>query len=417
MATLVTVRTEDDVPIDQGLMLYFPGTASFTGEPVVEIHGHGGVVVMDLLLQRVLSLGARPARAGEFTERAFLNNKIDLAQAEAVADLIDSVSEASARSAVRSLSGEFSTYLRTLTEQLIELRVYIEACIDFPEEDIDFLEDDRIVGRLSAITQTLEDVRMRATQGSVLREGVSLAIAGPPNAGKSSLMNRMSGQSVAIVNERAGTTRDVLREQLVIRGIPVQLVDTAGIRSTNDTIEQEGVERALTEVATANIVLLVIDQSEGSEAARTSIVKMREALIALQGFDGDVILVLNKRDLSNDGGVTGIDLLEPFFEKVSEVRVSATTGEGLPALYDVVARCAGLNTSVEGVFMARRRHLDALNRAAAHLNEAKAQLTLSAGELLAEELRGAQACLGEITGEFTTDDLLGRIFESFCIGK
>ena len=419
-ATLAEFRGDDHAIIDQGLMLYFPGSASFTGEPVLEIHGHGGLVVMDLLLRRVLALGARPARAGEFTERAFLNDKIDLAQAEAVADLIDSVSEASARSAVRSLSGEFSACISDLTEQLIQLRVYVEAAIDFPEEEIDFLADERIVKRLDAIAILLKDVRVRATQGSVLREGITLAIVGPPNAGKSSLMNRLSGQPVAIVSAQAGTTRDVLREQLVIRGMPVQLVDTAGIRSTADDIEQEGVRRALSEVTNANVVLLVIDQSGGPEIVKGAIRGMLEELKdVLDDFDGDMILVFNKNDIaSSAGSVSGVDLISPLIERVSQVSVSVVTGNGFDALYEQIERSAGMNSTVEGVFMARRRHLDALARAAEHVMEGQAQLTMNAaGELLAEELRSAQRSLGEITGEFSSDDLLGRIFESFCIGK
>ena len=421
LATLVTFREEDGAAIDQGLILFFPGTASFTGEPVLEVHGHGGGVVMDLLLQRVLSLGARPARAGEFTERAFLNDKIDLAQAEAVADLIDSVSEASARSAVRSLSGDFSACLGDLTEQLIELRVYIEAAIDFPEEEIDFLADESIVTRLNTITSSLDNIRQRASQGAVLREGVSLAIVGPPNAGKSSLMNRLSRQDIAIVNEQAGTTRDILREQLVVQGIPIELVDTAGIRSTSDAVEREGVQRALAELARADIALLVFDQSLGQHGVISAMGDLLASIgSALETFQGVLILVMNKKDLVRvDTGWEAVQDILSICPQINErVSISAATGEGLERLFDVIAQSAGLTTTVEGVFMARRRHLVALDEASARVRAGQAQLAVNAaGELLAEELREAQRYIGEITGDFTNDDLLGRIFSSFCIGK
>ena len=421
LATLVTFREEDGAAIDQGLILFFPGTASFTGEPVLEVHGHGGVVVMDLLLQRVLSLGARPARAGEFTERAFLNDKIDLAQAEAVADLIDSVSEASARSAVRSLSGDFSACLGDLTEQLIELRVYIEAAIDFPEEEIDFLADESIVTRLNTITSSLDNIRQRTSQGAVLREGVSLAIVGPPNAGKSSLMNRLSRQDIAIVNEQAGTTRDILREQIVVHGIPIELVDTAGIRSTSDAVEREGVQRALAELARADIALLVFDHSLGQHGVISAMGDLLASIgSALETFQGVLILVMNKKDLVRvDTGWEAVQDILSMCPQINErVSISAATGEGLERLFDVIAQSAGLATTVEGVFMARRRHLVALDEAAACVRAGQAQLAVNAaGELLAEELREAQRYIGEITGDFTNDDLLGRIFSSFCIGK
>ncbi|MGD8514470.1 MAG: tRNA uridine-5-carboxymethylaminomethyl(34) synthesis GTPase MnmE [Granulosicoccaceae bacterium] len=388
-------RDADDAVIDEGLVLYFPAPHSFTGEEVLELHGHGGPVVMDALLARVCALGARPARPGEFSERAFLNDKLDLAQAEAIADLIDAGSRQAARAALRSLDGVFSNEVNRLAEAMLELRLYVEAAIDFPEEEIDFLADEKVTQRVAALQQDLAALLHRAEQGARLREGLTLVIAGAPNAGKSSLMNALAGRETAIVTEIPGTTRDVLREQIVIDGLPVHVIDTAGLREAGDVVEQEGIRRARREIERADRVLLVQDATTPP------------ATIALpEGLP--VTTVINKVDISGDHEG----------EHDGAFYLSAKTGRGIDVLIQHLKRSAGLEDAAEDSFSARRRHLDALRRAQGHVAQGKAVLEATrAGELLAEELRLAHDALGEITGKLTADDLLGAIFSSFCIGK
>jgi tRNA modification GTPase len=406
-ATLASFKDEKGDIIDDGIALYFPSPKSFTGEDVLELQGHGGPVVMDLLLQRVVRAGARIALPGEFSERAFLNDKIDLSQAEAIADLIDSVSEKAARSAVRSLQGEFSSRIHHLGEMLVNLRMYVEAAIDFPEEEIDFLADSRITGCLDEIEARIASNIEQAGQGALLREGISLVIAGRPNAGKSSLMNCLTGKDSSIVTTVPGTTRDVVNEYIHLDGIPLRVVDTAGIRPSRDEVEAEGVRRALKEVQNADQILVVVDIAEhGDDWHRHASKLMAE----LGGESARMTVVLNK-----------IDLVEGFSSSPAPIRVasiSARTGAGIEDLKKLIKSLAGFDASAETPFMARRRHVDAMQRAMVHLREGRRQLQHNrAGELLAEELRGCHECLCEITGEFTSDDLLGKIFASFCIGK
>ncbi len=396
-------RAGDGRILDQGIVLYFPAPHSFTGEDVLELHGHGGPVVMDLLLARTLELGARPARPGEFSERAFLNDKLDLTQAEAIADLIDSATTAAARAALRSLEGEFSRRIQALVEALIELRIYIEAAIDFPEEEIDFLADQRLTEQLQALRGQLSALQAAAAQGRLLRDGMTVVIAGRPNAGKSSLLNQLAGREAAIVTDIPGTTRDVLREQIAIDGMPLHVIDTAGLRDSADPVEQEGVRRAWAEIANAERILLVVDDRRGFTAEDQA---LRERLPAQTG----VTVLHNKIDLSG---------AEPALQAMHgghALWLSAKTGAGLELLREHLKACMGY-CGGEGTLMARRRHLQALERAAAALAVADAQLQVHAGELVAEELRQAQNALGEITGEVTSEELLGRIFSSFCIGK
>lgn len=406
-------RDGDGRAIDEGLALYFRAPASFTGEDVVELQGHGGPVVMDLLLRRVLELGARLARPGEFSERAFLNDRLDLAQAEAIADLIDAGSEEAARSAVRSLEGVFSRKVRALVENLIQLRMYVEAAIDFPDEDVDFLSDGHVEGQLRALQDELEGVLAQARQGALLREGMQVVIAGKPNAGKSSLMNALAGFEAAIVTDIAGTTRDVLRERIQIDGMPLHVIDTAGLRETADVVEREGVRRALAEVDKADCVLFVHDLAEGADPLAQA-----AAHLAPLPAPDKLLLVANKCDVVA-GAAAGLRTRSGAEGAAyEEVVLSARSGEGLAALREALKQRMGFQAGEEGVFTARRRHLDALGRAKAALVVALGQLLdRGAGELVAEDLRVAQEALAEITGEFTPDDLLGRIFSSFCIGK
>lgn len=390
--------------LDQGLLLFFPGPASFTGEDVIELHGHGGPVVMDRLLRRLLELGGRLARAGEFSERAFLNGKLDLAQAEAVADLIAADTEAGARAAVRSLQGDFSRAIQRLVDALIELRVYVESAIDFPDEEIDLLNEGDVATRLDVIDQQLAAVLTEARRGQVLRDGMTVVIAGRPNAGKSSLLNRLAGYEAAIVTEIAGTTRDVLREHIHIDGMPLHVIDTAGLRDSADIVEQEGIRRAWRAIEAADRILLVVDDVSGLGGAEHSVLDRLPPEIG-------VTIVRNKIDLS--GSAAGLTDTPDGVE----VRLSALTGDGLPGLRDHLKRCMGYDEH-GSAFLARRRHLDALDRAQRHLAAGRRQLLdYRAGELLAEDLRRAQEALGEITGTFTSDDLLSEIFSSFCIGK
>jgi tRNA modification GTPase len=396
--------------IDQGLLLYFPAPHSFTGEDVLELHGHGGPVVLDMLLQRCLQLGARQARPGEFSERAFLNDKLDLAQAEAIADLIEASSTQAARNALRSLQGEFSRRVHELNEKLVELRIYVEAAIDFPEEEIDFLADGYVLERLDALRTDLSRVLRTASQGALLRDGMTVVIAGRPNAGKSSLLNALAGREAAIVTEIAGTTRDLLREHIHIDGMPVHVVDTAGLRNTGDKVEKIGVERAVQAIAEADRILLVVD-STASEAADPF--ALWPEFLEQRPEPSRVTLILNKADLSQ----APVELKTSADGHVS-ISLCARSGAGLELLQEHLKTCMGYEQTLESGFSARSRHLQALRKAADNLEHGHAQLTLAgAGELLAEDLRHAQQALGEITGAFSSDDLLGRIFSSFCIGK
>ena len=404
-AVLRRFRSNDGEVIDEGIALYFPAPHSFTGEDVLELQGHGGPVVMDLLLARVLELGARPARPGEFSERAFLNDKLDLAQAEAIADLIASDTAAAARAALRSLQGEFSRRVQGLVEGLIELRMYVEAAIDFPEEEIDFLADGVIAARLGELRERLGALQAAAGQGRLLRDGMTVVIAGRPNAGKSSLLNHLAGREAAIVTAIPGTTRDVLREHISIDGMPLHVIDTAGLRDSDDLVEQEGIRRAWAEIETADRILMVVDDQLGLTAEERA---LRERLPA----NTPVTVLYNKIDLS------GRLSLVRNGEWGTEILLSAKTESGLDLLREHLKSCMGYHSGREGTFMARRRHLEALEQAAAALERAAYQLDIyRAGELVAEELREAQNALSEITGEFTSDDLLSRIFSSFCIGK
>ncbi|WP_353980534.1 tRNA uridine-5-carboxymethylaminomethyl(34) synthesis GTPase MnmE [Salinicola endophyticus] len=395
--------------IDEGIALYFPGPHSFTGEDVLELQGHGGPVLMDMLLERCVALGARLARPGEFSERAFLNDKLDLAQAEAIADLIDASSRAAAENALRSLQGEFSSRVSQLVGELIELRLYVEAAIDFPEEEIDFLADGVVAAKLAALRETLSTVRASANQGALMREGMSVVIAGRPNAGKSSLLNRLTERDSAIVTEIEGTTRDVLREHIHIDGMPLHVIDTAGLRDTPDAVEQIGVARAWAEIEKADRVLLLVDARTTAETDPNAI---WPEFVARLPHPERLTLVRNKIDESGEGDAADFDATPPV------IRLSAHTGAGIDELKTHLKAVMGFDATTEGRFSARRRHLDALERASQALTSGTAQLEgAAAGELLAEDLRDAQQALNEITGEFTADDLLGEIFGSFCIGK
>jgi tRNA modification GTPase len=395
----------DGCTIDEGIALFFPAPHSFTGEDVLELHGHGGPVVIDLVLKRVVQLGARLARPGEYSERAFLNGKLDLAQAEAIADLIDSSTAQAARSAVRSLQGELSTRVKALVEALIHLRMYVESAIDFPEEEIDFLADARVSTQLQDIRQALADLQLMAQQGCLLREGMTMVIAGLPNAGKSSLMNRLAARESAIVTETPGTTRDILREYISIDGMPLHIIDTAGLREAYDDAEREGVRRAWEAIHRADRVLLVVDDCMGVTRTEQDILKRLECHPPLT-------VIRNKIDLTGQApGVSDMEL-GPC------IALSAKTGEGMDLLKTHLKSVMGYQSTAEGTFIARRRHLEALRRAGEFLEEGNIQLReWGAGELLAEDLRQAQQALSEITGEFTTEDLLEQIFATFCIGK
>ncbi len=403
--------------IDQGLTLFFPGPKSFTGEDVVELHGHGGPVVMDALLARVIELGARVARPGEFSERAFLNGKLDLAQAEGIADLIAADSTQAARNALRTLQGAFSQRIHAFTEELVRLRVHVEAAIDFPEEDIDFLSEWRVGESLDSLVQTLDSLVADAGQGVLLQEGMTVVIAGKPNAGKSSLLNQLSGRDSAIVTSLAGTTRDVLRERIDIDGMPLHIVDTAGLRESADEVEQEGMRRAWKEIERADRVLFVVDSSESPCVIPEQI---WPEFFARSPEHHNLTFVLNKIDLSglSAGRDSALDVTTAGSESCPVVRLSATTGAGLEDLRQHLKACMGYRGTAEGLFTARRRHLDALTQAQKLLRYAAQQLSASQqGELLAADLLEAQRLVGQITGEFTSDDLLGEIFSSFCVGK
>lgn len=394
-------KAADDSALDDGIALYFPAPNSFTGEDVLELQGHGGQVVLDMLLKRCLELGARLARAGEFSERAFLNDKLDLAQAEAIVDLIDSGSEQAARSALRSLQGEFSTAVDKLLTGMIELRVYVEAALDFPDEEIDFLADVEVTQRLDNIKQQLSDIFAKAQQGSLLRDGMQLVIVGRPNAGKSSLLNALAGQETAIVTDIAGTTRDVLRERINLDGMPLHIVDTAGLRDSDDPVEKIGIERAWQEIEKADLVLLLVDDTQPNDPENDQILAQLPECLPR-------ITVHNKIDLS--GHEQG--------KKGEHIYISAKQSIGMNILHDELKSQMGFTEAAEDTFIARRRHLQALTETQEAVDRAEIQLReFNAGELMAEELRLAQDHLGLITGKFTPDDLLGEIFSSFCIGK
>ncbi|PJD93401.1 MAG: tRNA uridine-5-carboxymethylaminomethyl(34) synthesis GTPase MnmE [Legionella sp.] len=401
-AQFTSFFNRDQEVLDQGLLLYFKAPHSFTGEDVVEFHAHGSPVVLDMLLKEMVHWGARLARPGEFSERAFLNDKIDLTQAEAIADLIQASSDTSARMALKTLQGDFSKKVNQLNQQIIYLRMYVEAAIDFPEEEIDFLNDGKVMSLLQAILNELNTIYSQAHQGVILREGLSLVIAGRPNAGKSTLINSLAGRDVAIVTDVAGTTRDVMREHILLDDIPLHVIDTAGLRDSDDIVEQEGIKRARKELENADVVLLLIDAQYPEQQA-----ELRQEVQAIVPPSIPLLTVLNKIDLFPQGTLLPKDILG----------LSAKTGLGLADLKQQIKDLIGYQP-IEGQFLARRRHLEALDMAKQILLEGQTQLIQhQAGELLAEDLRLAHQVLGEITGEFSADDLLGSIFSSFCIGK
>lgn len=395
---------EEAQAIDDGLALYFKAPNSFTGEEVLELQGHGGPVVVDALLQRLLQLGVRLARPGEFSERAFLNGKMDLVQAEAVADLIDAASTQAAKLALKSLHGDFSKAVHAVTDRLIQSRLYLEAMIDFADEAIDYTSDEVFKSQLTAILQQVEKLQQSSQQGSLLREGIDVVIAGEPNVGKSSLLNAISGKPLAIVTPIAGTTRDVLRDRVLLDDLPIHLIDTAGLRESDDVVEQEGIRRARLEIAAADLVLYLIDATK--HHTETALMEAKQ-----QFPNQPIVLVRNKVDALNEpASLSSGD--------IAVVSMSALTHEGLPLLKQTIQSLVGFQSAGEGLFLARRRHLEALAQAKKHLMSALDLFQSSpAIELIAEECRLAQTCMNEITGEFTSDDLLGRIFSTFCIGK
>jgi len=399
-ATYGNFLDENGGILDQGVALFFPAPHSYTGEDVLELQGHGGPAVMQLLLQRCLDLGARLAQPGEFTRRAFLNNKLDLAQAESVADLIDANTAEAARSAMRSLRGEFSAAIHGLVDELIFLRMLVEAMLDFPEEEVEAIDTERRDTLLNSIRLRLQLTLATAKQGSLLREGAHVAIAGQPNVGKSSLLNRLAGEEVALVSDIPGTTRDVIRQAVQIHGVPLHIMDMAGLRESADVVESMGIARARQTLHRADLILLLLDASKGLTA---------QDKVILAGLPANIprLLVFNKTDLLDDS--IAVSASVPF------VRVSAKTGAGMEELRTKLLEAVGWRDQESGVFMARERHVRALTLAQTHLNQAQA--VLANAELFAEELRLAQRALNEITGEFTPDDLLGEIFSRFCIGK
>ncbi len=397
--------------IDEGIGLFFPNPHSFTGEDVFELQGHGGTVILDLLLREVCSRGARLARPGEFSERAFLNDKLDLAQAEAIADLIESSSEQAARCAVRSMQGLFSRQVDDLVDAVTHLRIYVEAAIDFPEEEIDFLADGKVAGDLQQLLDRLDTILAEAQQGTILRDGMKVVIAGRPNAGKSSLLNALAGREAAIVTAIEGTTRDVLREHIHIDGMPLHIIDTAGLRESPDEVEQIGIARAWDEITQADRILLMVDATTTDHTEPHDI---WPDFIDRLPASAPVTVIRNKVDLSRET----VGLTDQPEQAAPVIRLAAKSAEGLDVLRDHLKQCMGFASTTEGGFLARRRHLDALERARDSLLQGQGQLEgYGAGELLAEDLRAAQDALGEITGHLSPDDLLGKIFSSFCIGK
>ncbi len=400
-AHFTAFREEDQRIIDSGILLYFPNPSSYTGEDTIELQGHGGMVVLGMLLKRVLSLGARLANPGEFTERAFLNNKLDLAQAEAVADLIESSTEQSARSAQKSMQGAFSGQINELVDELTELRVYVEAAIDFVDEEIDFLSDGVVENKLKTIADKIKQIQQTAQQGRLLRDGMTVVLAGKPNVGKSSLLNVLAGHDAAIVTDVAGTTRDVLKESIQIDGMPLHIIDTAGLRESSNVVEKEGIRRAHEQIKQADKVLLLIDSTDSDGG---SVINSLPSGL-------DVIKVYNKIDILNKQPEIKIT------NDGEEIYLSVKKGLGISLLTDYLKQSVGFNADTDNVFIARQRHIDALNKGAQFVDSAIMQLENQAGELVAEDLRLAQNNLAEITGRFSVDDLLGEIFSSFCIGK
>lgn len=402
VATLANIRSRDGSTIDKGIVVFFPGPHSFTGEDVLELQGHGGPVLLRMLLGRCIELGARLAEPGEFTQRAFLNGKLDLAQAEAVADLIDASSEQAVRSALRSLSGAFSVAVRELQERLTDLRMRVEAGLDFPEDEIDTLQSADLLGRLAAIRGTLDEVLAKARQGSLLRGGLQVVIAGRPNVGKSSLLNRLAGEERAIVTPIAGTTRDALRESILVEGVPLHVVDTAGLRDTTDQIEEIGIERSWREIDRADIVLHVVDARDGWRSDDDAIEQRLPRSV-------EHVVVANKIDLAQ------VDCFRELRDGRVWIGLSAHTGAGVGLLQEELLRAGGWRPGIEDSYLARERHLQALQATALFLGCAAS--VVGQDELFAEELRLAQSALSEITGQFSADDLLGEIFSGFCIGK
>ncbi len=423
MATLATFRGGDGEALDQGIAVFFPAPHSYTGEAVLELHAHGGPVVLALILGRCMEVGARFAQPGEFTQRAFLNGKLDLAQAEGVADLIDAATSAAARAAARSLSGAFSREIHTLVAALVELRMFTEATLDFPEEDLDFIRATDTAGKLAAIGTRIDEIRTLATRGALLRDGLAVVLIGRPNVGKSSLFNRLAGDDVAIVTAFAGTTRDTVSSQLEILGVPLTVIDTAGLRATTDPIETIGIERTWAAVRRADLALVLVDARDTGDALPAQ----DAAIVAQLPPLLPRILVHNKIDLAagsvakpgvHDAGGDEC-AADPFAQLQRHVWLSAATGEGVDALRHEVLAAAGAGADLEGVFLARERHLVALREAQEHLAGAAQHLAIAPPplELFAEDLRAAQTALASITGEFSADDLLGVIFSRFCIGK
>ena len=401
-AAYLDFKLEDGALIDRGIAIFYENPHSYTGEDVLELQAHGGTALMQILLARCIELGARQAEPGEFTRRAYLNDKLDLAQAEAVADVISAATVEAAKSAVRSLSGEFSKHINALLLKLIDLRMFVEACLDFPEEEIDFITQGRVAEKLETIMVELMAVFSKAKQGSLLREGIVVVLVGQPNVGKSSLMNQLAGEDVASVTSVAGTTRDTIKNAIQINGVPLHIIDTAGLRETDDEVEKFGIERTWRATETANIALLLVDAAHGiGEQEKTILARLPQEIRK--------IWVHNKIDVGNT---------KPSCQQIdgaTHIYLSAKTGDGLALLKNQLLALAGYQSNSEGIFMARARHLQALAEVDAHLNSAKRQM--SSAELLAEELRLAQDDLASITGEFTPDDLLGEIFSKFCIGK
>ena len=402
IATRAAFIGEDGRPIDDGIALFYPAPASYTGEDVLELQGHGGPVVMQMLLRRCIGLGARLAEPGEFTRRAFLNDKLDLAQAEGVADLIESATETAARCALRSLRGEFSAVIDALEAQLLELRMLVEATLDFPEEDVDAVDREQVRARLSRLRTEVARALAQGRQGSVLRSGLQVVLAGQPNVGKSSLLNRLAGEELAIVTPIPGTTRDAVRQNIQIEGVPLNIIDTAGLRETSDEVEAMGISRTWQAIDRADVLLLVVDAAEGMAAPDRAIVGRLPKRLPR-------VVVFNKIDL------TGEEAAAASLGDETHVRLSAKTGAGLELLRRALLSVAGWQATGEDAFMARERHLVALTRAAECLE--RAALVIERPELFAEELRLTHRELGAITGEFTSDDLLGEIFSRFCIGK
>ena len=420
-AEYLPFQNRDKHILDQGIALFFKAPNSFTGEDVLELQGHGGPVILDMILKEVLAINkVRMAKPGEFSEQAFLNDKLDLTQAEAIADLINSSSEQAARCALQSLKGNFSKLVNDMVESIIHLRMYVEAAIDFPEEEIDFLADKKIVTELKAIISKVESVRQQAQQGSIIREGMRVVIAGRPNAGKSSLLNALSGKETAIVTDIAGTTRDVLTEQIHIDGMPLHIIDTAGLRESTNKVEKIGIERAWQEINQADRVLLMVDAADDNSVKSDELTIKEDWPEFFKRLPSNIGLTIirNKADISN--AATGyIEVNDSTADNIhSIVTLSAKTGDGVDSLKEHLKTIMGYQGSTEGGFMARRRHLIALERTHEHLKIGLEQLeSYVAGEILAEELRICQQELDQITGEFTSDDLLGKIFSSFCVGK